>query len=472
LFTLAPTLSLGLEVDHARDDTEDAYWGTPLVNKQIDKSLRDVNYNNLDDNIFKSDTTWLRGNLAWQPSAAWELKNTVYSYDSFRDWRNVENYDYNTSTNTVTRSSWGNVDHKHEVVGDRVELLNKGKLGELDNRLLIGSDYNKTQFTTARNGFPTSAETVDPLNPPSRSFNNVPKTLARDVSIDQWSLFLEDQLALTDATKLVAGARYDRFGVNWIYYDQAGAPQEAKTHRTTSYRAGLVHNLTPSLTLYGSYATAVEPGGTLLLLNRNQSQLDLTEATQWETGLKQAFWSGRGEWTLALYDIEKTNVFVPDPANPSNRIQAGKQSSTGGEIAVGLRPSSQWKIDANYAYVRAKFDDFSEGNPPVSRNGNTPPLVPKTVTNLGVRYVPLANWELGAWVRHVAKVYTDNANTTELPAYTTLDLGVNYKQRKDLDFGFRVRNVTDELYATWAYRAQQVTIAEPRTYEVSVSAKF
>lgn len=472
LIRLAPTLDLTLEVDHARDKQEDAYWGTPLVNGKIDPSLRDVNYNNLDDNRFESDTTWLRANLAWNPSDAWALKNYIYSYDSTREWRNVENYDYNTSTNNVTRSSWGDVDHKHEVVGDRVELLNKGKLGNMDNRLVLGADINRTRFDTARNGFPSSPEIVDPYNPPSRSFNNVSRKPARDVSIDQWSLFLEDQLALTAATKLVVGARYDRVDVDWIYYDQAGAPRESKTHNTTSYRAGLVHDLTPNLTLYGSYATAIEPGGTLLLLNRNQSQLGLTEARQWETGLKQTFWSGGGAWSLALYDIEKRNVFVPDPVNPSNRIPVGKQSSTGGEITLALRPSAQWKIDANHAYVRARFGEFSEGNPPVSRNGNTPPLVPKSVTNLGVRYLPIADWELGAWARHVDKVYTDNANTTELPSYTTLDLNVDYQWRKGLGFSFRVRNVTDELYANWAYRAQQVTIAEPRTFEISMHAKF
>lgn len=472
LFALSPTLGLTLEVDHARDKQEDAYWGTPLVNGRIDASLRDVNYNNLDDNIFESRTTWLRANLAWRPIDAWTLKNYLYSYDAYREWRNVENYAYNTASNTVTRSSWGDLDHDHRVIGDRVELLGKGKLGDMDNRLSLGAEINQTRFDTARNGFPASPETVDPYHPPSRSFNNVSRTPARDVTIDQWSLFLEDQLAVTAATKLVGGVRYDRFGVDWIYYDQAGAPSESNTYTTTSYRAGLVHDLTPDMTVYGSYATAIEPGGTLLLLNRNQSQLDLTEARQWEAGLKQAFWAGRGAWTLAVYDIEKRNVFVPDPANPSNRIPVGKQSSTGAEIGLALRPSAQWQLDANYAYVNAEFDEFSEGNPPVSRDGNTPPMVPKTVTNLGVRYLPVAEWELGAWARHVDKVYTNNANTFELPAYTTLDLSVGYQWRKNVELSFRARNVTDELYANWAYLAQQVTIAEPRTFEVAVHATF
>lgn len=473
LYTLAPRLNLSVELDHLRDKQMDSYWGTPLVNGKIDPSLRRVNYNNIDDNRFLSDTTWLRANLTWTPSPEWEVKNFSYLYDSYRDWRNVENFTYDSSTNTVTRSSWGDLDHRHGIAGNRIEALHKGKLGGMENRVSFGADINRTQFTSARNGFPTAAQVVDPYNPASSTFNTpINRSMARDVSIDQWSLFAENQLALTDSLKLVGGVRYDRFDVDWIYYDTAGAPHEAKTHKTTSYRAGLVHNMTPNLTLYGSYTTAIEPGGTLLLLNRNQSQLDLTKAKQWEAGLKQAFWSGRGEWTLAVYEIEKRNVFVPDPANPSDRIPVGKQSSTGIEVSLGLRPSTRWKIDANLAAVNARFDSFSEGNPPVLRDGNTPPFVPRTVANLGLRHVPIMNWELGVWVRRVSSVFTDNANTITLPAYTTLDLGVTHRQRKDLDFTFRIRNVTDELYAEWAYRSQQVTIAEPRTYEISVRAGF
>jgi iron complex outermembrane receptor protein len=98
--------------------------------------------------------------------------------------------------------------------------------------------------------------------------------------------------------------------------------------------------------------------------------------------------------------------------------------------------------------------------------------VPEAVANLGVRYAPDAQWEFGTWVRRVSAVYTDNANTVRLPAYTTLDLGATYKVSKRLEISVRVRNATDALYAHWAYRPQQVMIAEPRTYEASVRASF
>ncbi|WP_158592266.1 TonB-dependent receptor [Noviherbaspirillum sedimenti] len=476
LFTLAPSLDLTLEFDKMRDRQKNAYWGTPLVNGRIDPALRRVNYNNLNDDRFAADTTWLRANLSWTPNAQWEVRNQLYHYDSYRDWRNVENLTYNAgAAPTVTRFSWGDLDHDHQVTGNRTEALHKGSLGALENRLAIGMDVNATRFATARNGFPAAPQTVDAFNPAPGSFaaaTPINRSPARRVGIDQWSIFAEDQLSLTSALKLVGGLRHDRFDVNWTYFDLAGAPSESKTYSANSYRAGLVYDVLPNLTLYASYATAVEPGGTLLLLNRNQSQLALSRAKQWEAGLKQGFWAGKGEWTLAIYDIVKTNVFVPDPVNPANRLPVGRQSSTGAEVSVSLRPTRQWTLDANLALVNARFDDFSEGSPPVSRNGNTPTFVPEAVANLGVRYAPDAQWEFGTWVRRVSTVHTDNANTVRLPAYTTLDLGATYKVSKRLEIGMRVRNATDALYAHWAYRPQQVMIAEPRTYEASVRASF
>jgi iron complex outermembrane receptor protein len=334
LFKLSNTLKLTLELDRLHDDVEDLYYGTPLVNGRISKSLRRINYNNLTDNKYKSDTTWLRANLEWQVAPDVEVRNQAYYYDSFRDWRDVDDFTYIAgATPKVRRNTWADLDHDHQLVGNRLDALFKGTLAGMDNRFVVGTDINRTNFKTKRNGFPAGTEApVDAYNPPSVSLSSgtsVFKTLARDVTIEQWSIFAEDQLSLTSKLKLVGGFRHDNFKTNWTYFDQAGAPKESKAHTFNSWRAGVVYDLMPDTTVYASYATAVEPGGSLVILNRNQSQLDLTTAKQFELGVKQGFWGGKGEWTAAAYDIEKRNVFVPDPARPTNRLAVGQQSSRG-----------------------------------------------------------------------------------------------------------------------------------------------
>lgn len=166
---------------------------------------------------------------------------------------------------------------------------------------------------------------------------------------------------------------------------------------------------------------------------------------------------------------------MPDPTNSSNRINVGQQSSRGVELSLGLRPSEQWHIDANIAAIRARYDEYStvSGGVITNRSGNQPPFVPDYVANLGVRFLPTSTLSFGAWLRHVDKIYANDANTIQLPSYTTLDLSADYKINKAAHLGFRIRNVTDELYATYGTtNGSQAMIAAPRTFEMTLNLKY
>ena len=47
-----PAVRRRLGLDKLRDDVQDYYYGTPLVNGKIERSLRRINYNNLTDNVY------------------------------------------------------------------------------------------------------------------------------------------------------------------------------------------------------------------------------------------------------------------------------------------------------------------------------------------------------------------------------------------------------------------------------------
>jgi iron complex outermembrane recepter protein len=472
LIPFGSDVTLTLSAEKQIDDIKNAYWGTPFVNGQLAGFLRKVNYNNLTDARVSSDSDWLRANLVWTPTKEWEIRNIAYRYSAYRYWHNVERFLYNGgSPPTVTRSSFGDLDHDHEVLGDRFQARHIGEVAGFANRFVIGAEASTVNWKSARNGFPGS-DVVDAFNPPAVPFSAgtpILRTSARDHSFDSWAIFVEDQLSLTKQLKVLVGGRFDYFEGDWHYIDQGGIRRH-QTYREPSYRGAVLYDITPLTTIYASYTTASEGGDSLYFLGPQQTQLGLTDARQTEVGLKQDIF-GRGEFTLAAYHIVKKNLFVPDPANPTERIQVGQQSSKGVEATLGYRINEQWKFDANAAFVDARLDDFSEGNPPVSRNGNIPQFVPKYVLNAGVRYAPVASWEFGAWLRHVDSVFIDNANTRELPAYTTVDLSAVYKYSKNFEFAGRIRNLTDALYATWS-APTQAYIAEPRTFEISARAKF
>lgn len=475
LAKFSPTLSLTLELDHSYDDADNVYFGTPLINNRLAGQLRHINYNNLDDNIFMARNTWLRANLQWQIGQGWQLNNRLYWLKGFSDWRNVENYAWLGGTPAqVRRSSWTNLDHHRDLIGNRLDLLHTGELAGRKNRFLVGLDIHKMDFASWRNDFGGS-QTVDAWHPPADSFSRigVAKTPARESDIRQASIYAEDQFDLTEQLKLVGGLRYEQLKADWIWLDRAGHPQASKTHNYTSWRAGVVYEPMPDTSLYASVATAAEPGNTLLLINPQQSQLRLTTARQFEAGVKQSFWQGKGEWTAAIYEIRKRNVFVPDPMRPSERIAVGRQSSRGIELTAAIRPSPRWWLQANAAWVRARYDDYQSGNPPVSLAGNRPPMVPVSTFNLGAGFNPTPAWRLSAWLHHVGKVYVNDANTFTLPAYTTLDLAASWQVNPQTALTFRVRNATDKLYAQAVYYSgTQAILAPRRNFEVGVQWRF
>ena len=111
----------------------------------------------------------------------------------------------------------------------------------------------------------------------------------------------------------------------------------------------------------------------------------------------------------------------------------------------------------------------------MSRVGNVPPNVPERVINLFANYrmqgLPM---DLFLSINHTGKMYTDNATQIQIQisGYTTADAAVRYRIKPAL-LTFRVRNLTDKLYATYVGRTtSQVLLAPQRTVELSAKFDF
>ncbi len=475
LLRVADNALLTLDVDRMLNNSQNAYFGTPLVNGHIDSRLRDINYNNLSDSRIKSNATSLQASLAWFLTPDVEIRNTLYSYNGFREWRNVERYRYiSGNTASVIRDSWGDLSHDDHLLGNRTSLILDHPLGELDNRVVVGADISRHRFVYESNSFPGS-ESVAPFAPPSESFSqgsNILRTPVRNVTQNQVNLFAEDQLSLTENLKLVGGLRYNHLDMDWTFHNTDGDTHKARTYVFSVWSLGTVYDLTDNLSLYGSYSTGREPGSDLFFISSDQTQLQLTNARQWEVGAKSHFWHQKGDLTLALYDLRKDNLFVPDAQNPETLNAVGRQTSRGIELTMALRPTTRWELAGNIAYTHARYDKFSTGNPPVSLDGNHPAYIPDWTANLSVRYMPTEQLGFTTLWHYVGASYNDDANKHRMPSYATFDLSSDYQLTRAINVGLRVRNLTDKLYAYQRTYADQVLIAPPRTYEAFLQVKF
>jgi iron complex outermembrane receptor protein len=211
-------------------------------------------------------------------------------------------------------------------------------------------------------------------------------------------------------------------------------------------------------------------------LTASQADFSLQKGRQYEVGSKASFWDKKAELTIAVFDIEKndllTNIDVPGIGRVPSQI--GAQISQGTEIALELTPTNDWLINANFAWTwNAEYKDFNEnvGTTVISRNGNTPPNVPKIVAGLFISK-NFGSWVTTAGLRHVGERQANNNNGIQMDAYTTLDASIGYRWEK-LIVTLRGRNLTDEAYSDWANASGLVQrLAEPVSGELEVRVKF
>ncbi|MDZ4855921.1 MAG: TonB-dependent receptor [Nitrospirota bacterium] len=473
-------------------DRSKPYFGTPLVpssfatqgvngvvstldGRTVDARMLRQNYNTQDSDM-SALTTWTKLKTTWQPTDLIEVRNQAYYYTAKRDWQNAETYTFNASTQLIDRDRFF-VQHDQSTIGDRLEFQVNQPIASFKNRFVTGLDFSHLDFTRP-SFFSGAGGSVDPFAPVAGLFGPITAATQKAV-ITTIAMFAEDQLSLTDQLKLIAGFRHDHIELTRELFDTAGVLNTtssfSRNFNPTTWRAGLVYDLLPEITLYGQYATAADPAASNIFLVTRQESFTLATGAQWEVGAKGDFWNKRAEWTVAYFDIFRKNILTQ--TSLTEAVNVGRQSSKGIELAMGVRPTDAWRVQGNLTFLSAKFDDFAElsGGDVVSRTGNRPFNVPQAMANLWSIYrlptaIPI---DLGAAIRYVGNRYSDAANSIRLHGYTTADawLTVPYK---NLWFTLRGRNLLDKTYASWGdnFYPTEVIIGSPRTVELSLMARF
>lgn len=454
------------------DRNPSRYFGTPLINGRIDDALRFKNYNVSDSHIRYQDS-WNQVKTAWQVADGISLQNTLYYLNSKRHWKDVESYAYNPVTGLINRSSYIEIFHDQQQVGNRMDAKFSGHVFGMANEFLAGFDVNSINFTHTNNSPYGGASSVNPFSFVPGVFNSPNATVPGFGSVtNQYALFAENRLSVTEQLSLIAGVRQDEPTITRTDYVTPAGSFE-KSFSSTTWRAGAVYTPVRDLAFYGQYATAVDPVGGLISLSAANKNFDLATGRQIEIGVKQSFWGGRGEWTLAGYEIVKNNLLARDPNIPSLTVQVGQQSSRGVEASVGFLFDYGWRIDANTAFLRAKYDDFVQaaGGGSVNYAGNVPVNVPQTVSNIWATWAFAPNWSANAGIQIVGKTFADNANTVTRPAYNIVNAGVQWKPDPNTTVSFRVYNLFDEVYTTSGGTTQWL-LGMPRTAQLAVNVKF
>jgi outer membrane receptor protein involved in Fe transport len=228
---------------------------------------------------------------------------------------------------------------------------------------------------------------------------------------------------------------------------------------------GLLFSPKSDLSFYVSAGTAFAPPSTQVIGPR-----DPEESWQVEAGAKIGFLSGKGLATVAVYNLERDNIAIPDSTGFTS--QQGDERSQGFELELSAEPSKGWVAYASYAYNDAELTSFNEivrtGQGPtdfivVDRSGNRGPLAPRHIGNLWTSRQFASGLGLAAGLRFVSSQFIAEDNRFQIDDYVTVDAIVSYRIGK-VRAAVNLKNLTGTEYASRGFG--NVSAIPARPFEV------
>ncbi|WP_122437224.1 TonB-dependent siderophore receptor [Pseudomonas viridiflava] len=340
--------------------------------------------------------------------------------------------------------------------------------GGFDHTLLAGVEYEDYDYKSIirRSSGAVNAYTIDIFDP---VYGQARPALTRTTTNDKENLktyaaFVQDQVALTERMKLLAGVRFERFEHDYDTFG-IGVPFTNSDNAVTP-RLGLTYDLTDTVAVYANTARSFKP-------NTGASRLGggfkAEEGKSYEVGVKWEALDRQLSVDAALYQIEKQNVLTTDPVGSTFSVAAGEVRSRGLDLNVVGNLSPEWRVMGSYAYVDA---EVTKDN--TLRSGTRLLNIPEQTFSLLNVYEfqdgALRGLGLGAGGRYVDQRAGQTANTAfSMDSYTVFDLLAFYKVNEHVKLNLDVKNVFDKDYEEGAFGNVYAYPGAPRTVQVGIA---
>lgn len=229
--------------------------------------------------------------------------------------------------------------------------------------------------------------------------------------------YVQDSIALSDATLLSAGMRFHRatFATN----DIASASAGSSKRDLRAFEFSARHRFGERITAYGKFGNSFRVPN----VNDNYSLftgtvVQLEPQTSHDREVGTDFKLGNANFRLAVYEMDVNNEIHFDPVTFSN-INLPPTRRRGLELEGRWQLTAGLSAFANYTHAAAKFREGAFAN-------NDVPLVPRHAAKLGAAWEVMPRTRINALVNYTGEQVFDGdeANTfgRKMPGYTLVDL--------------------------------------------------
>ena len=418
-------------------------------------------------------------------SAGAKLRNRTRAarYDKF--YRNVYPGSVSSDGSTVNLAAYDNATTRDNLFNQTDLVLELG--GRVRHTLLVGLELGRQETDNYRQTgfFPTDtcAATGNtafcvPLSDPGYAgtveFRNNGTSDADNHGVARTAaVYVQDQVQFSPRWQAIVGLRYDRFEVDFTSATDLanGRPGVFEvTDNLLSPRAGVVFKPVESASLYANYSLAYVPrsGDQMSSLNATNQAFEPERFTNIEVGAK---WDIRPDLaaTAAIYRLDRRNVVIADPADPTRSLLVKGQVARGLELGLSGRISERWKLIGGYAWQQGELMERLSASAP---EGARLAQLPEHTFSLWNRFDINDNWGIGLGAIHRSSLFPSTDNAVEVPGYTRFDGAVYYTVSERLQLQLNAENLFDREYFVSAHSNNNITPGSPRALYLEANFSF
>lgn len=429
-----------------------------------------------DGDFVRDDLSVLRSDLRYDLNDQWNLRWQLAGRKAEQNFDHYYAGSYNAKTRLLRQNYYWQ-ETANKTLSSGLTANGRFSTGPLAHKLTVGLDWAKEErlpklaTCTGPSAITACVRDIDPYASPS-SWGRVGQrpalTANNQHEARSTALFVQDLIALRPDVKVLLGGRYDRYT-----FQSTNIASKSSRYSGSSFNpnAGLVWDVTPEHTAYASWSRSFAPYGGNGYLGVDAAadpvtfNADPEQSTQFELGLKSDWLDRNLSTTLAIYNLEHTNIrYRPDAVNePTVWAVRGKERSRGIELNVLGRVSTDWYVRGSLGLMSAKVVENRQNR---AEEGRYLTNTSRISSNAFVRYAPNP-WYAEVGVTHLGKRYYYVSNVEHgLPAFTRVDAMVGYNAAP-WTFTLAVQNVFDKQY--WRSSAMP---GSPRAVTFKASYEF
>ena len=471
-FEISEDSTLDLSYEHANHERF-IDRGIPTMNGEPVEKLseivfgdEDLNITTLKADIWKANLSrnfseTMKGNLTFQKSEFEKMYQNLYAaaYDGINDTVTLDGYRDPTvrentiiSGNIVSEIQTGSITHTL-LVG--AELIDTANANHRFDSYFSTTEKDKETFKVAR---PLDI-TVNSLGVATTVDFATKLKSKTDSGISVESIYIQDQIDLSENFKVLLGGRFDVFDIT--VRDIKAGTSESRKDEEFSPRAGLIYKPQENISLYVSYSESFLPrsGEQYKKLASSAAKLDPDVFESTEVGVK---WDLTDElsFTASYFDSEQTQA-VSDS-------ETGEMSEIVGLTVDGFELELKGQLTDNLylAFGLSNLDGKTS-------SGGEPREIPEHTGSIYAIWQSSddAGYSVGVTTQGDS-VIGNNKPGNILPSYTRVDVAAWKNLSENLSVQVNIENLTDELYFPHSHSTHQASVGESFNGRISIRRTF